>query len=212
MYADAKDASDIITAFNLLRVHAIEAPFDFQKMQLDQAERRGWNPKFLEMLQKAIAWGQHMRQADGAYVWEQAKLEASAPERPIYRSVASALRLLSTRKAYPPAVFAFTQETLEDPEAPDFYPLHSLETLGSLAVWGMEAAFRDVIERHLTGDALPKHMGAAYYWLLKGEELGFDVNPWRSRVESQASDQDRAWATEIFLKGRYPNRWDFQNP
>jgi hypothetical protein len=45
---------------------------------------------------------------------------------------------------------------------------------------------------------------------MRGERFGFDLRPWRSRVENAASPRDRDWAEAFIEKGDRPYEWDMK--
>jgi hypothetical protein len=96
-----------------------------------------------------------------------------------------------------------------NPESKYYSPLLGKYSLYEITNKGFEPALQQLLERHFTGHALEKDLGAAYYWLKRGEQFGFDLTPWLSRIEQQVSEQDRAWADKTLTEGRYPHKPDF---
>ena len=201
---------DPVKAMNELRIFALTHRLDKVRDNLAWAEGQGWDDDFLELFRQAITWADDLWQRDGAYAWEQAKIEAARGEHESFGRIAFFLRSVSWRKDFAPAKYDTAISRYFNRQSDGYNPSLGFSTLSELGDRGFEPAIQQLIERHLTGDDLIQHAGAAYYWLKRGDAFGFDLSPWRSRVERMASERDRSWAESFLKEGTYPGGWDFR--
>lgn len=204
-YLDA----DPIEALNRLRMFVLDKRLDKVRENLDWAIAQGWDKDFTDLFRRVIEWGDHIWHSDGAYVWAQSKIEEDRSPHESHKRVKRTLEYVAIKKEYAPAIYDDTMKGNLNPESKYYSPLLGKYSLYEIADKGFEPALQQLLERHLTGHALEKDLGAAYYWLKRGEQFGFDLTPWRSRIEQQVSEQDRAWADKILTEGRYPHEPDF---
>ncbi len=206
-------------AANLLRLFALEARLDKVRDNLAWAVARDWDEDFLELFRQAIAWGDHIWHSDGAYVWEQAQAESRRATKitgndlasSINSHLASMLGGIAIRKGYQYAIYRDCIDRGLNAEDAVFLGIgEGYLCLSYVAYDGYELAVQELIERLLTGNVLPKHAGAAYFWFRFGERQGYDVNPWRSRVERAATEVDRSWADAFTAQDRFPKFRDLR--
>lgn len=201
---------DPIRALNELRTFVLDKRLDKVRENLDWAIAQGWDKGFIDLFRRAIEWGDHIWHSDGAYVWAQSKIEENLSPHDSHKRVKWSLERIAIKKEYAPAIFNYVMKEYFNPESTSYNPMLGRYRLSDIADKGFEPALQQLVERYLTGHVLKKHLGAAYYWLKRGEQFGFDLTPWRSRVEKQVSEQDRAWADKILTSGHYPRDKDFK--
>jgi len=200
---------DPIQSINELRKFALEKRLDKVRANLDWAINQGWDEDFIDMFRRSIEWGDHICHRDGAYVWAQSKIEEDRSPHDSHKWVKWSLERIARKKEYAPAIYDDAMKEYFNPESTSYSPMLGRYRLSNIADKGFEPALQQLLERHLTGHVLERDLGAAYYWLKRGEQFGFDVIPWRSRIEREVSEQDRVWAEKILSEERYPHEPDF---
>ena len=142
-------------------------------------------------------------------MWAQSKIEEDRSPHESHERVKRTLKYVAIKKEYAPAIYDDTMKGNLNPESKYYSPLLGKYSLYEIANKEFEPALQQLLDRHFTGHALEKDLGAAYYWLKRGEQFGFDLTPWLSRIEQQVSEQDRIWADKTLTEGRYPHEPDF---
>jgi len=201
--------ADPVEAVNRLRLFVLDKRLDKVRGNLDWAIAQGWDEEFTDLFRRAIAWGDEIWHSKGAYVWAQSKVEEDRSPHESHKWVRQKMELIARKKKYAPAIYDDVLKDFFNPESKFYSPLLAKYSFYRIADKGFEPALQQLLERHLTGHVLERDLGAAYYWLKRGEQFGFDVTPWRSRIEREVSEQDRAWAEKILSEGRYPHEPDF---
>ncbi len=202
--------ADPILALNSLRMFVLRKRLDKVRENLNWAITQGWDEDFIDLFRRAIEWGDHIWHSDGAYVWAQSKIEEGRSPHKSHEDVKFWLESVARKKKYAPALYDYVQKENLNPKADIFDVERARTTLTDLGAQNYEPAIQQLIEYFMTGAHWPKHMGAAYFWFRRGEDLGLDLSPWRPRIEQFVSEQDRTWAQSFRDQGEVPEPWDFR--
>ena len=154
---------DPIEAVNGLRMFVLEKRLDRVSENLDWAIAQGCNKDFTDLFQRAIDWGDHIWHSDGDYVWAQSKIEEDMSLHESHKRVKRTLEYVAIKKEYAPAEYDYALKNYFNPESKSYNPLTGKYRLSETADKGFEPALQQLLERHLTGHALEKDLGAAYY-------------------------------------------------
>lgn len=201
---------DPIQAVNNLRMFVLRKRLDKVRENLDWAIKQGWDEDFTDILRRAIEWGDHIWHSDGAFVWAQSKIEEDRSPHNSHKHVKWVLEYVAIKKKYAPAEYDYVQKVNLNPKDQFFDVKRARSSLSDLGERNYEPAIQQLIENFISGDHWPKHLGAAYFWFKRGDELGLDLSPWRPRIEQLVSEQDRAWAQSFRDQGEIPQPWDFK--
>lgn len=202
--------ADPIEAVNDLRMFVLSKRLDKVRENLDWAITQGWDEDFIDIFRRSIEWGDHIWHSDGAYVWKQSKIEEDRSPHKSHNHVRFWLESVARDKQYTPAQYDYIQKEYLNPKAHFFDVKQARWMLSDLGARNFEPAIQQLIENFITGAQWPKHAGAAYFWFKHGEDLGFDLSPWRPRIEQLVSEQDHLWAQSFRDQGEVPQSWDLK--
>ncbi len=202
--------ADPIEAVNELRMFVLEKRLDKVRENLKWAIAQGWDEDFIDIFRRSIEWGDHIWHSDGAYVWTQSKIEESLSPHGSHKWVKRTLERVARKKRYAPAKYDYVQKRYLNSGADSYNTLIAMGILTDLGERNYEPAIQQLIENFMTGAHWLKHKGAAYFWFKRGEDLGFDLSPWRLRIEQLVSEQDHLWAQSFRDQGEVPQSWDLK--
>lgn len=202
--------ADPIKALNDLRLFTISKRLDKIRENLNWAIQQGWDKDFIDIFRRSIEWGDHIWHNDGAYAWKQSKIEEDRSPHDSHKWVRYWLESVARKKKYAPAEYEYVQKKFLNSESDGFDLKAARRNLSILGERNFEPAIQQLIENFITGAQWPKHAGAAYFWFKHGEDLGFDLSPWRPRIEQLVSEQDHLWAQSFRDQGEVPQSWDLK--